>query len=245
MKYNFRQQAGEVCGLGSSDCRSPKVFRTNTCSKGFTLMEVLLAILLGGMLLTAVSSFLVSLINLSMAMEEEPLFDQHAGHVVHFLRQAMLASSAYGEEGASGQTGGVRWQVLPSGAGLNEEALQFRVSGEYPLFLMESPFVPEVTCWLVFIPDEGLYLDWRTDAQAYENEESASRTLLSAYVGEMSFLYYETERDRWEEKEEPMQAPEGGLLIPDYLKLSFRHPDGRERTDFLLIPKPLSDGTFL
>lgn len=208
-------------------------------------MEVLLAILLGGMLLTAVSSFLVSLINLSVALEEEPLFDQHAGQVAGFLQQAMLASSAYGEGSSPGQTGGVSWQVLPSGARLNEEALQFRVSGDYPLFLMESPFVPEVNCWLVFIPEEGLYLDWRTDAQAYENEESASRTLLSAYVSELAFLYYDIERNSWEETVEPMQAPEGGLAMPDYLKLNFRHPDGRERTEFLLIPKPLSDGTFL
>lgn len=214
--------------------------------RGYTLIEVLLAILLGGMLLTAVSSFLVSLINLSMALEEEPLFDQHARNVANFLQQAMLTSSAYAEEGNAGQqSGGVSWQPLPSSSKLNEEALQFRLPGSYPLFLMESPFVPEVDCWLVFLPGEGLYLDWRTDAQARENQEWIFRTLLSPYVSEVTYCYYDAERNRWEEKAEPMQAASGGLAMPDYLKFVFRHPDGREHVEYLLITKPLSDGTVL
>lgn len=224
---------------------------------GFTLVEILMAIMLGGIILVSAAAFVMGVFNLSLVAEREPLFEEHVDSTTRFLEYAF--STALPVPGAGGNSGTddsdgqnrdnqntnnssqennpvVSWQRIPGETGLNPEALSFRVPGDIPVFVAEHSYLPEVTCYLVFKDGEGLLLRWRTDEMASEDDDDVMTSIISPYVTELKYYYYDREDDKWEESDEPEQSDEGQTMMPDFVGLAFVHPDGREAKRQLLLP---------
>ncbi len=207
-----------------------------TARGGFTILEVLMAIFLGGLLLTAAASYLFGLFNLKTILEERPAYEDHVNGVVRFLDFAFANAIAEENEAA------VSIQQ-PPGASLGDaEALAFRINGELPLFVDSGQYLAELDCYLVFDEEAGLYLLWQSDQMANEDADDLRRTPLSPYVTAITYAYYDEEFQTWEEEQEFQDAAEGGLALPDMIRIYFTHPKDNTQLVFdLLLPPEEAD----
>lgn len=208
-----------------------------------------MAVALGGMILTAAAAFVFGVFNLTLMAEREPLFDEHVESTARFLEyafaSAIQAGADSGDQGEADDnarnenaaTPRIAWKRLPGGSGLNPEAISFRMRGDLPIFVQEeTAFLPEVECFLVFDDNDGLVLRWRTDAMKTEDADALLASMLSPYVKELTYYYYDREDDSWDDSDEAEQSDEGQVLLPDFISLKFEHPDGREATRQILLP---------
>ena len=221
--------------------------------RGFTLVEILMAVAIGGLILVSASGFLFGVFNLSLVAEREPLFEEHVDSTSRFLEYAFATAlparenssrnseneeetPSRGNNDTNQSAPTVSWQRIPGESGLNPEGLSFRLPGDIPIFVAENTYLPEVTCYLVFKDGEGLLLRWRTDEMAAEDDDDVLTSLISPYVTEVTYYYYDREDDTWEESDEAEQSDEGQTMMPDFIGLAFEHPDGREAKRQILLP---------
>ncbi|MEM9226486.1 MAG: prepilin-type N-terminal cleavage/methylation domain-containing protein [Verrucomicrobiota bacterium] len=207
--------------------------------RGFTLIEILMAIFLGGLILLAASSYLFALFNIKLKLEERPAYEEHVKGVIRFLDYAFIAAEPpEGESGEDRQGGTVTFAKYPGADLATDESLSFRLSGELPLFVDPEEYLSTLTCYLVFNDDDGLSLIWQSDSMAEEDDDDLRRTQLSPYVTSLIYAYYDAEDESWEESEEPEQSDNGGLELPDMIKLVFTHPETEAELTFTLILPP-------
>ncbi|WOO40037.1 PulJ/GspJ family protein [Rubellicoccus peritrichatus] len=224
--------------------------------RGFTLVEILMAVALGGLILVSASAFLMGVFNLSLIAEREPLFEEHVDSTTRFLEYAFSTALPVPEGAVNEEVQGtnnqrntnnqsnsgddsrpkISWQRIPGEIGLNPEALSFRLPGDIPIFVAEDSYLPEVSCYLVFKDGEGLLLRWRTDEMASEDDDETLTSVISPYVTELIYYYYDREDDKWEDSDEAEQSDEGETMMPDFIGLSFVYPDGREAKRQVLLP---------
>ncbi len=211
---------------------------------GFTLVEVLMSLVLGGMIITVAAGFMFGIFHLTLSAEKKPLFAEHVGNSSRFLEFALATalppqSSENTEEGGEAEALSVEWKRVPGAAGLNPMALSFRSNGELPIFQGEMYPIPSLQVYLVADEDDGLSLLWQSDAMANENQDRLMQSKVSPYVGSLTYLYYDAEAKRWNASDEPEKNMQGQLVLPDFIELDYLHPDGREMTRRIFIA---SDG---
>lgn len=217
---------------------------THSCRHrtAFTLLEVLMALFLGGMLLTAAAAFLFGLFNLTVETEEAPVGKTHADAVADFLAYAFSTALPPSQDDAAANQSAVAWQPLPGSIQLNEQALALRLPGDLPLFFDDSLFLPELNCFLVFDRDDGLVFLWQTDAMATEDTGDFRRTIVSPLAVSMEYLYYDVDSNQWDSVTEPEQDDGGGFRLPDFLRLEFELGRQEAVTRYVLLPSTTAGG---
>lgn len=290
-----RTDTGIASGWGSRTLRVAKAYLA------FTLIEIVLAVAIGGLILAAASEFLFSMANLWAQAETEPLFDEHVESVSQFLEYTFDSTNVQKASGASASTGtqngsgnqnqngtdsnntdgntsnssssnrrflthsndsnrsgngvggnntsggnggsaqepateGISWKKIPGAQNLADEVIAFRVSGELPVFVEENGFVLEVDAYLNLDKEKGLLLTWQTDLQKNEDSEETYETLLSPWVTQLEYHYFDFEDNEWTASEEMEDDENGEPQTPDFIKLKFVHDDSREREVFILLP---------
>lgn len=203
--------------------------------KGFTLIEVLLAIALGGALLTAVMVHVFSLAAIWQNSGDGDYFDQHVDGVVLFLSNTFamsegLESVAQEEEDRNeteeeSQIEPVIWGRPPGYSDFEDPLLTFRLKESPPLFTTGEFPMPGVTCHLYFHDRDGLSLLWYSRFSKVENINDVNRTLISPYVTEIEYCYYDTEFESWDIESDPKEDRDGQFLLPDFIKLRFEYED--------------------
>ncbi|MGC9449888.1 MAG: type II secretion system protein [Oceanipulchritudo sp.] len=204
---------------------------------GLTLVEMLVTLAILGTVMTLLSFHLVALSNLWLNRSDDDFFEQHVDGVVLFLNNAFEASEgAYGpgeEKGAP-----VEWARPPGWGDLDDPLLHFQQAEAPALFVREGQALPAILAYLHFDKDEGLSILWYSalDAEEIERVSDLRRTPVSAFVTEMDYAYYELEDDEWEITEDPMEDDNGAFRLPDFLRITFSHPEEGERVRSVLIP---------
>ncbi|GHB97764.1 hypothetical protein GCM10007047_12050 [Cerasicoccus arenae] len=205
---------------------------------------MMLVVGLSGLILTAAASLTFGLMQLKTAAEAAPQESEHIANIRRFLEFAFSEAEAIqnvGETGSAPETP-VAWCNLPGSSDLNEFALAFRLPGDIPLFMDDQLYLPAVDCYLRFLPDEGLYLFWQTDAMADEDIDDLRRTRLSPLVDKIEYLWYDPEDERWDISEEMEENDEGANVTPDFIRLTFQGDKDNPPTALLLLP-PSDDAT--
>lgn len=198
----------------------------NSNPKGFSLIELLLALAIGMLVMIAATSMLFFVGQLWHQSEDLTQFEEHTESVSQFLEHIFESS---GES--------VAWETLPGNTTLDDEMLSIRVSGELPLFRLEdNSIVASAQVYLQVVADRGLVIDWQTDEQADENENHLNQTVLSKWVKSIEYAYYDLEDDKWEKSAEMEEDDDGNAQIPDFIKLAFLHDDGREALTYVMLP---------
>ena len=133
------------------------------------------------------------------------------------------------------------WQSPEFNQSNDEPLLSFQIRNNTPLLTNSQGVMPvENTLYLYFDTDEGLSLVHTSSLnQDIESDEDYQRTMLSPFVKNMEYIYWDTETETWELLDEPMTSPEDEFtyLIPNFLKLSFEYKETQiER----IIPIPVS-----
>ncbi|MEO0795333.1 MAG: prepilin-type N-terminal cleavage/methylation domain-containing protein [Verrucomicrobiota bacterium] len=222
--------------------------RSRRLRRGFTLIEVILVVALGGVLLLSAASLVFGMFQLKVAVDSAPQQDEHIANLRRFLEYAFTQAKPINNTGEQGIDGGaangdddtaeppVAWKNLPGTSDLNEMTLAFRLPGDVPLFVDDAQYLPAVDCYLVFEEGEGLYLHWQSDAMADEDTDDLRTTLLSPLVTKVEYYWYDAEDEDWEISEESEENDEGEETVPDFIRLTFVGDRDNPPTALLLLP---------
>ena len=226
---------------------------------GFSLVEVLLALAVGGLVLMSASSLLVTI---SQSWANRPAtrdaFDAHVNGIAHFLT-AVLEEATLAKEG-SGDADMVEL-LRPVGFSETKDPLiKFYLREAPPLFFWPHGLASRIHVYFQFEEGEGLYFLWYSDLQELEksdngehqleNEDQLFRTPISPYFEEVYYCYYgeegETadEEKTWQIESELEENIESGKFrVPDFIKIVFRwDEEDLERTITLSVRKPSPSG---
>ena len=216
-------------------------------ARGFSMIEVLLALCIGGLVLTAASSLLVTI---SRAWAERPAtrdaFDAHVNGVAHFL-SAVLEEATLPTLNQSGDE--LIDLQRPVGFSDSEDPLiHFYLREGPPILFWPTGSASRVHCYFQFEDGEGLNFLWFSELQELEKNEEGKMELedegalfntpISPFCSEVFYCYYgEEDADAddikdWEildNLEENIQS--GKYRIPDFIKLVFKwEEEDLERT---------------
>ena len=201
--------------------------------RGFTLIEVLLALMIAGLLLTAVSFLVVTMAQIWINRGDDDFFDQHVDGVTLFLNNALLLSEGL-EENA---TEVVSWSRPPGYSEFEDPLIAFTMKESPALLSFEDRPLSAITCYLFFRgDDEGLSILWHSELQEIEDIDDVFRSSVSLFVSSIEYNYYDLEEEEWSTESEPKEDDEGLLILPDFLTLQFEH-DGEIRRRPVYLPQ--------
>ncbi|MEK9772454.1 MAG: prepilin-type N-terminal cleavage/methylation domain-containing protein [Opitutae bacterium] len=227
--------------------------------RGFSLIEVLLALALGGILLIAASSLLVTI---SQAWANRPAtrdaFDAHVNGIAHFLT-AVFEEATYPNENSQ-NVGGVELQRPVGFSDREDPMIKFFLPEAPPFFYWPYGPANRVHSYLFFEEAEGLFFLWYSELQELEKSENGEmqlvdegqlfRTQISTYLDEVYYCYFGDEDDSLDDQkswniltdlEENVET--GQFRVPDFIKMVFRWEEqDLERTITLAIKKPAPSG---
>ncbi|MDC3335195.1 prepilin-type N-terminal cleavage/methylation domain-containing protein [Opitutales bacterium] len=214
---------------------------------GFSMIEVLLALAIGGLVLTAASSLLITI---SRAWAERPAtrdaFDAHVNGIAHFLTATIEEAtfSNLNKEGA--QEIGLKRPVGYSE--LQDPLIHFYLREGPPLLVWPTGPANRVHCYFHFEEGDGLSLLWFSELQELEkndkgeleleDEDNLFKTLISPLCEEIFYCYYGDEDaapddiKNWDIESALQESVKSGeFRIPDFIKLVFKwEEEGLERT---------------
>jgi len=196
--------------------------------RGMTLLEVLLAVLLTGVVTTGAMAFFMVLSDLWMGTTPTRTLDLHARQVSKWVRTSFHRAIPVEQQGTT--------QVfldMPSGMGnVGEPLLTWEVpEGDGILAWPDVP-LPYVIYQLKLRPGEGLFLYWQSRLEEEFQDTTPRQTLLSAFVKEIRYQYYDSELERWETLSRPRDNSEGKYDVPRRIKLIFANNE--EELEYLI-----------
>lgn len=209
---------------------------------GFTLIEVLLAVALGAVFMTLMTTFLFSMAELWGAGSNERLFQKHARGVSRFLeRSFQSASTRYATE--ANAAGPVFWMNWEGDETLKDSFLSFELQQSPGALIWPDAPLPHVVCSIQFDQDDGLFLLWRSRLEADFDEDPPRRTLISPFLKEVEYHYidYEEDKPEWDIETIPLQEANGQYTMPERIVLTFRFKNEEIKRQ-LILPKVM-EGT--
>ena len=185
--------------------------------RGFTLLEVLLALALLGSLLVALNVFVFSMAEVWGRGREERLFAQHA-RAVSIHVEELLRSAALGPEGDGLEVKEVKLE----GGGEAPELAFTLAEGSRLLTWPETP-LPDVEMSLGVDEREGLRLHWQSRLEMRRDTEAPRTVIISPFVVSMAWDYYDESFRRWETLDTPKREVDGTYPLPRRVRLRFAH----------------------
>jgi len=216
--------------------------------RGFTLVEVLIALTLGGFILTAAMMHLVSLGKIWTHDWSDRHYMHHKESLTTFLiRVFKEADSGFSSLGTTGNLAGLRWENPPGETTLDDPYLRFYLKQPPAVLISNPPLASSVVCYLVFDEEEGLSFLWypliatRDGEEEIEDIDDLYRTSLSRFVARIEYCYYDKEKEEWETEEDPLEENDK-FVMPDFLKFIFRFDEDHEDDAFVsYVPLPPSE----
>lgn len=190
-------------------------------AKGFTLLEVLLALALVALVLVALNSFIFSMGELWGRNNDVRTFDQHVRNVSRYLegelRQAALPPAATSKEAA------IAPKDVRNRNGVTEALLTFELPSGSRLITWPDRPLPDVVCSLTVRDREGLLLLWHSRLEKRFEQDPPRETVVTPLVTAMSYDYYDTEFKRWRTETILRKESNGEIKPPQRLRLKFAY----------------------
>ncbi len=202
---------------------------------GFTLLEILLALALVGLLMVGLNTFIFSMTELWGRNREPRLFDQHVRAVTRYL-EAELRNAAL-PPAVDAQTAAIVPQSVSMESGTSEDLLTFELPAGSRLFAWPERPLPEVICALAVRRDEGLILLWRSRLERDFPDDPPRELVLTPLVTALSYEYYDVDFKRWEAQPSLKKGTAGALETPQRLRLTFTYQN-LTRDAVIALPSP-------
>ncbi len=203
--------------------------------RGFSLVEILLAVALLGALLLALNIFLFSMGELWGRRSEQRLFDQHVRAVTRHV-EAVLRTAELARVARPGVGGGITPQEVRLDTGTTEVLLTFELpEGDRVLPWPEQP-LPDVVCSLAAREGKGLVLYWHSRLEENGTGTLPRALVLTPLVIGLDYEYYTPESRTWQSLPRPPSGREGSSLAPQGIRLRFAHGTLTAETRILLFP---------
>jgi prepilin-type N-terminal cleavage/methylation domain-containing protein len=189
--------------------------------RGFTLVELLLAIAIMAMLLVALFTFVFSMGEIWGHGSEKRLFEQHVNAVSRHL-EAMLRRASLPIGGTSTvEPFTIREVHALSGGTLS--LLGFDLADGDRLLVWTGSPLPDVECSLGIESNRGLMLYWVSKLEIRRESDPPRTVLVSPFVTKLDYYYRDADSGAWHNANTPQKSSEGHWLVPDSIKLTFAH----------------------
>jgi prepilin-type N-terminal cleavage/methylation domain-containing protein len=186
----------------------------------FTLLEVLIAVALIGLLMVGLNLFVFSMGELWGKNTDKRLFDRHVRSVTRFLEHELRAA-ALPPASTVGQPAIGPQDVTPTGASPDHLLTFDLIDGSHLLTWPTEP-LPEVVCSLQVRPSQGLFLLWHSRLEMNFASDSPRETAISPFVTALAYDYYDADMKRWVSETALRRDPaSGNYLAPQRLRLKF------------------------
>lgn len=199
-------------------------------SSGFSLIEVLVAVVLAGALIIASNMFLLSMGELWGRGTDERMFDRHVRGVSRFLenvsREAVPAGGAEGDYFTLDTPKGYEGLPVP--------LLSFEVNEAPGVCAWPGKPLPRVVLWLNVTRDDGLVLLWKSRLEEDFGEVAPRVTPLSPFVSGVEFEYYDEDRKDWRRETTLLTESGGTPRVPGRIRLHFTRGEKTEAVSIAL-----------
>ncbi len=198
--------------------------------RAFTLLELLVAVALMGMLLLALNFFVFSMAEIWGHGAERRLFDQHVRAVTREVQR--LARTASLPPGAADPPVFTREIRLDDGRRVTP--VTFELPTGSPRLPWENAALPDVVCSLVLQEGKGLVLYWQSRLERDFDEAAPRPFVLSAFGSGMTFDYLESNRTTWRTYDQLQRGSDGKWRLPERIRLTFTHGQMKSETTVAL-----------
>ena len=204
--------------------------------KGFTLLEILMALAIVGLILVAMNSFIFSMGELWGRNSDVRLFDQHVRAVTRYLQKSMNEASLPPYATANATPIGIQ-QITPSN-GVQGNLITFEMTGGNRIFNWPDKPLPEVVCSLQQRPNEGLILLWHSRLETNFATDPPREIVLTPWVSAMQYDYYDSDFSRWTTEQVLRTDSNGNPEIPGRLRLTFTYGKMHQDAIVWIYPTP-------
>lgn len=201
----------------------------------FTLLEIILALSLVGLVLVSMNTFVFSMGELWGRNTDLRLFDQHVRAVTRFLQQE-LQTAALPPAASVGATP-IAPQEIRTQSGRTENLLTFELTEGCRILNWPDRALPEVVCSLEVRDREGLRLLWHSRLEKKFDDDPPRETLISPLVSAMTYDYYDANFKNWKNETELRRDAQNALLAPQRLRLKFTYGKLTRET-IITLPAP-------
>jgi prepilin-type N-terminal cleavage/methylation domain-containing protein len=203
--------------------------------RGFTLLEILLALALVGLLLVSLNTFVFSMGELWGQRTDLRLFDQHVRavtrHLEHELRAAALPPAARANSTP------IALQEIQPQNGMMEKMLTFELPAGSRLITWPEVPLPEVVCSFQARANEGLILLWHSRLEKNFETDPPRETMVTPLVSGLAYDYYDVDTNRWTTETALKNDPQGQPMTPQRLRLKFAY-NKLTRESVVTLPTP-------
>lgn len=183
--------------------------------RGMTMLEVLLAVSMLGLLLVAAATLCFALSRSYFALETAPQFDRHADGVTDFLYYLASASETRPDEYLKS----FDWSRSPAD---EKFTLSWKIDQEVPFFVTDTRPLPPLSAFLQYDKENGqFWLLWQTDPKFTEGKPKLQYTLLSPWAKDIEYGYFDKEQKEWEFELASAENSQHGDERPDRIVLIF------------------------
>ena len=190
-------------------------------NRAFSLLEVLIALAIVGLILVAMNAFVFSMGELWGRNADVRLFDQHVRAVTRFmqseLREAVLPPYA----AANATPIGIQ-QITPAN-GAQDNLITFELTAGSRMLTWPDHPLPEVVCSLQVRDGEGLILLWHSRLEVNFNSDAPREVVITPFVSAMTYDYFDTDFNRWTTETILRKDSNGNTLAPQRLRLTFTY----------------------
>lgn len=190
-------------------------------ARGFTLLEILLALTLVSLVLVAMNTFVFSMGELWGRNADVRLFEQHTRAVTRFLEHELRAAVLPPAARANSTPIGLQ-EVRPQN-GAMEKLLTFELPGGSRFFVWPERPLPEVVCSFQVRRGEGLVLLWRSRLEKDFDTGTPRESVITPLVTEMTYDYYDEATSRWTTEASLKLDAQAQPLTPQRLRLTFTY----------------------
>lgn len=203
--------------------------------RGFTLIEVVVALALGALILVAASSLLMSITQLWIKQDKLFNFQGHIHGVKTFLQKHIKESYHKFNE----KVPTVQWSSPPRiSLSIDETFLSFPVRLPNPLFPMDN-LLP-VVCYLKIDKEKGLSIIWHSFEEPKQGkEQEVYETEISPWAKRFKLHYYDESKNDWDVLDKPRESKEvkggkaGKFELPDFLEIQFEKEGEEDQSSFI------------
>jgi prepilin-type N-terminal cleavage/methylation domain-containing protein len=219
-------------------------------ARGFTLLEILLALALVALTLVALNTFVFSMGELWGRNADLRLFDQHARAVTRFLEHELRAAvlppatrtpgtgNGNAAPNAAAATPVLSIQEVRPPNGIQENMLTFDLPSGSHFFVWPERPLPEVVCSLQVRQGEGLFLLWHSRLEKNFDLDPPREAVITPLVTAMAYDYWDPDVLRWTTETTLKNDPQGQPMTPQRLRLTFAYGKLKRET-VVTLPTPV------
>lgn len=188
--------------------------------RGFTLVELLVALGVMSMMLLALFTFVFSMGEIWGRGSDQRLFEQHvnasARHVESLLRRGTAPLP-----GVSATDTPYSVRSVRGVDSFTADLLTFNLPEGDRLMNWPGSSLPDVVCSLGVVSGRGLMLYWQSALETNADTEPPRAATISPFVTKLEFLTYQEDTNSWRTETTMRKGTDGKWIAPDRLRLTY------------------------